>query len=36
MKISKLIKNGLVFGNFGVKLDKFLLEIVMTATDPKL
>ena len=36
MKITKLIKNGLVFGNFGVKLDKFLLEIVMTATDPKL
>lgn len=36
MKITKLIKNGLVFGHFGVKLAKFLLETVMTATDPKL
>lgn len=36
MKITKLIKNGLVFGHFGVKLDKFLLETIMTATDPKL
>ena len=36
VKITKLIKNGLVFGHFGVKLAKFLLETVMTTTDPKL